>query len=193
MIGISNMFIRRKNMNEIQKIFNPFSSLKSKDNIVLEDVLLESAKNFERWENMIGDFEKLFENTFGEIVKSNVSYSNKWLDKYISEYDNLKVVKEEDKMVVTLSPATDKKDVSITIKGNLLCLEGKIEVNNAKIEDGCEVKEYSCSNFSKTIQVEEEYDLNKIEATMKDKNLIITIPKKNEKEKKGKIKKVEIK
>ena len=180
-------------MNEIQKIFNPFSSLKSKDNIVLEDVLLESAKNFERWENMIGDFEKLFENTFGEIVKSNVSYSNKWLDKYISEYDNLKVVKEEDKMVVTLSPATDKKDVSITIKGNLLCLEGKIEVNNAKIEDGCEVKEYSCSNFSKTIQVEEEYDLNKIEATMKDKNLIITIPKKNKKEKKEKIKKVEIK
>jgi HSP20 family protein len=102
-------------------------------------------------------------------------------------------VREEDKnYILDLAiPGVDKKDLKIEINEDVLTISSEMKNESEENRDGYSRKEFSYSSFSRSFNIPENVNREKIEASYKDGILSVALPK--QKEEKNKItKKIEI-
>lgn len=88
---------------------------------------------------------------------------------------------ETDDVVVLLTdmPGVSEEDVDITLEKNVLTISGY--VGDVEREGyGLAYREYGEGNYERTFALSDEVDRNKIEASMKDGVLKLTLPKAEE-------------
>lgn len=87
------------------------------------------------------------------------------------------IVERKDDIVVTADmPGVDENSVDVTLEKNVLTIYGKVEADiprNHKLY----VSEYGIGDYQRVFNINEEVDRDKIEASMKDGVLKITLPK----------------
>ena len=86
-------------------------------------------------------------------------------------------------------PGMSKKDISIEVTDNILTISGERKTANNGSED--DYSEFSYGKFSRSFNLPEDVEENKIKASMKDGVLALGIPRK--KAVKPDVKKIEIK
>jgi HSP20 family protein len=102
-------------------------------------------------------------------------------------------VREEDKnYILDLAiPGVDKKDLKIEINEDVLTISSEMKNESEENRDGYSRKEFSYSSFSRSFNIPENVNREKIEASYKDGILSVALPK--QKEERNKItKKIEI-
>ncbi len=102
-------------------------------------------------------------------------------------------IKENDKEVKmdVAAPGLSKKDFEISVENNTLTISAHKEIE--KVEEGTNIvkKEFGYENFQRSFTLPEEiFDVENIKAAYKNGVLEITIPKKEEEQKK--VKKIQI-
>ncbi len=128
-----------------------------------------------------------------------LSFFDEFLNNQLAKVDNNQLVvpavniKENDKEVKidVAAPGLSKKDFEISVENNTLTISAHKEVE--KIEEGTNIvkKEFGYENFQRSFTLPEElFDVENIKATYKNGVLEISIPKKEEKQKK--VKKIQI-
>lgn len=121
----------------------------------------------------------LFNDFFEEISKFEKNFN-----------PSLSLKENDDKYVLEMElPGVKKEDIKIEVNKNILTVSGKKEEKNKEENSKFIVRESSFGEFSRSVNLGDNVDLENIEANMKDGELILTIPKKETKE----IKKIEIK
>jgi HSP20 family protein len=85
-------------------------------------------------------------------------------------------------------PGLTKKDIHISVEGNVLSIEGERKYENEEAERHGYRYERSYGKFSRAFTLSDEVDVSDIKASMKDGVLQIAIPKKEE----AKPKKIEV-
>jgi HSP20 family protein len=73
-------------------------------------------------------------------------------------------------------PGIDPKEVSISVQGNLLTIEGERKHEEKKEKEGYFYEELAYGKFSRTISLPAGVDADKVKATYKDGVLEITMP-----------------
>lgn len=88
---------------------------------------------------------------------------------------------ETDDAVILLAdmPGVSEDDVDITLEKNVLTLTGYVEATERE-GYGLRYSEYSEGDYERTFALSDEVDRNRIEATMKDGVLKLTLPKAEE-------------
>ena len=136
-----------------------------KKNLILRDVF-SPVYEFEN------NFEKMVKNFFKDDLFGGLDLSNSLNNSDLEIYED-----KENYYLETDMPGIDKKDISIEInKGHL-----KIEAERKSEEEKKDKKYYrmyrSYGKIVKTIPLPENTDTTKIDATMKDGILKLSIPK----------------
>lgn len=93
------------------------------------------------------------------------------------------VVDSEEKVEILVEmPGADKESVDISLKENILTLEDR--VRNTAGHDGYSLlfSEFPVDNFSRTFTLSHEFEMDNIQARMKEGVLSLTLPKRKEKE-----------
>ncbi len=86
---------------------------------------------------------------------------------------------EDDKrFVLDLAvPGIDRKDLKIDINEDLLTISSETKNESVENRDGYKRKEFSYSSFSRSFQIPENVNRDKIEASYKDGILSVALPK----------------
>ncbi|RKX76056.1 MAG: Hsp20/alpha crystallin family protein [Spirochaetes bacterium] len=91
------------------------------------------------------------------------------------------IVEKPDSIVVTCDlPGVDKKDLDISISGNVLTIKGEKKEEKEEKETQYYRKESWSGSFQRTVSLPNTVDADKVEAVMKDGVLRLTMPKKEE-------------
>jgi len=89
---------------------------------------------------------------------------------------NIRKNKEKTAWIIEASvPFTDKKDIDINIKNNILSISAKAHQDNSTKDNDYFLREIRRSSFYRSWQIDN-MDANKVEATMKDGILTIKVP-----------------
>jgi len=96
--------------------------------------------------------------------------------------------KGDETIVITDMPGVDEKSVDINIEKNVLKITGYIEPEKYK-DYRLTYSEYEVGDFQRAFTLSNEIDIDKIEATVKNGVLKLTLPKSE----KAKPKKIEVK
>lgn len=99
------------------------------------------------------------------------------------------IVEKKDEIVVTADmPGVDEKSVDLTLEKNVLTIYGKVD---AEIHEGHKLilSEYGIGDFQRAFTLSDEVDKEKIQATVNNGILRITLPKAES----GKTKKIPVK
>ncbi len=107
---------------------------------------------------------------------------------------SLEMIEEKDQYFInTEIPGVEKDNISINLNDNILIIKGEKKEKIEKIDENTEIyySEISYGNFRREIQIPNNVDKLKIDATYNDGVLKISLPKLQKKE--PKIKKIDIK
>ena len=100
---------------------------------------------------------------------------------------SMNIAEKEGKYIVSAElPGVKKDDISVSIKGNILTIKGKKEQEKEEKGTDYYIKESSYGSFSRSFDLPEDVEEDKIEATLKDGVLKLVMPHKAKK-KAGKI------
>lgn len=85
---------------------------------------------------------------------------------------------EKDNAIVLLAdmPGTDEKNINISLEKNILTITGEVDVEHRHGYQ-LEYAEYGVGDYSRSFTVSEDIDRDKIEATVKNGVLRLTLPK----------------
>jgi len=88
-------------------------------------------------------------------------------------------IREDDKgfMLDLAVPGIDRKDLKIDINKDVLTISSETKNESEENRDGYKRKEFSYSSFSRSFQIPENVNREKIEANYKDGILSVTLPK----------------
>lgn len=91
---------------------------------------------------------------------------------------NVNIKELSDKYEVTAKvPGFKKEDINISFHENALILEGKVNEENAKKEEGYIMQEYKEGSFKRMINLPGKVDMDKVDAKLSDGVLTLTLPK----------------
>lgn len=90
------------------------------------------------------------------------------------------------------SPGMKKDDFKIDLEGNVLTISAEIEEEKEKKDEKLRRKEYSYSSFSRSFNLPDTVNRNKIEATYKDGVLKLKMQKKEDAKKNGESLKISV-
>ena len=95
-------------------------------------------------------------------------------------------IREDDKrFILDLAvPGIDRKDLKIDINEDVLTISSETKNESEENKDGYKRKEFSYSSFSRSFQIPENVNKEKIEANCKDGILSVALPKLDEEKKK---------
>ena len=89
--------------------------------------------------------------------------------------------RENDYIVSVDIPGVDKKDVKVTVEGNLLTIKGERKYERTEGEEGtCYCSERAFGTFSRSFTLSKKIDSGKITAKHKDGVLSVSLPKAEE-------------
>jgi len=120
-------------------------------------------------------FPSLFDDFFRDWSVSNFSDTNTTLPAVnIKEDDNGFTIE-------VAAPGMNKKDFNINFDNDLLTISSEKKVENEEKKDNYTRKEYSYQSFTRSFRIPENtVDSDKITASYKNGELLISIPKKDE-------------
>ena len=91
---------------------------------------------------------------------------------------------DEKRFILDLAvPGIEKKDLKIEFHEDILTISSEIKIESEESGDGYKRKEFSYSSFSRSFQIPENINKDKIEANYKDGILSVALPKAEEKNK----------
>ena len=91
---------------------------------------------------------------------------------------------DEKRFILDLAvPGIEKKDLKIEFHEDILTISSEIKNESEESSDGYKRKEFSYSSFSRSFQIPENINKDKIEANYKDGILSVALPKAEEKNK----------
>lgn len=123
---------------------------------------------------------RFFDRFFDGFGLPEMADEKQWLPTVdISETDSHVIVRAE-------VPGMDKNDISITMSGGLLTIQGEKKQEKEEEKENYRVVERRYGSFSRRLRVPNGVDADKIEASYKDGVLKVAIPK-SESEKSRKI------
>lgn len=119
----------------------------------------------------------LFDEFFGKDVWNDFFEKSGW-----NATPSVNVFDKKDRYEIELAaPGLDKKDFHIDVKNNLLTVSSEKKEEKEEKEGGKVVFcEFNYSKFSRSFQLPEGVDVNKINATHKNGVLTIELPKREE-------------
>ena len=107
---------------------------------------------------------------FDSIIYKTLEKSKNWIPE-VSVFENEKMY------TVTMDiPGVEKKNVNIEVEGSCLIISGKREKENKKDMSPC-YSQIKYGSFSRTFNLPEEINVEKIAAKYKDGTLVLTLPK----------------
>lgn len=111
-----------------------------------------------------------------EVEQSNGSERTRATRVYNPRVDI--VSQGNDIMIWAEMPGVSEQDVDITVENNILTINGFIS-DSLDVPDGYRLayQEYGVGDFQRTFTLSDEIDRNKIEATLRDGVLKVTLPK----------------
>ena len=113
----------------------------------------------------------LFERFFGPREREHFFWGAEgWIPAIESKIENGNVIVKAD------LPGIDPKEVSISVLGNQLTIEGERKHEEKKEEKNYFYQEVSYGKFSRTISLPEGVDADKVKANYKNGVLEITLP-----------------
>ncbi len=126
------------------------------------------ARELETFERRISD---LFERFFGPWERERFFWStDSWAPAIESKVENGNLLVKAD------LPGIDPKEVSISVLGNQLTIEGERKREEKKEEKDYFYQEVSYGKFSRTIPLPDGVDADKVKANYKNGVLEITLP-----------------
>ncbi len=75
------------------------------------------------------------------------------------------------------TPGMERKNIDLSVSGNILTVKGERKIEEKKKEKGCFYSERRYGSFQRSIQLPAEIEAEKIAANYKDGVLEVTIPK----------------
>jgi len=91
---------------------------------------------------------------------------------------------DEKRFILDLAvPGIEKKDLKIEFHEDILTISSEIKNESEESSDGYKRKEFSYSSFSRSFQIPENINKDRIEANYKDGILSVALPKAEEKNK----------
>ena len=133
------------------------------------------------------DFDSIVDE-MNSIFSSPIS---KYFDRSMGEFANtwappIDVIDKDDHLEVKADlPGLDKKDIDVSLHGDVLLIKGSKEVTKDEDKDGYVFSERSFGSFSRSVSLPSSVDASKIDASYKDGVLHLNIPKKEEEKSKG--------
>ena len=128
--------------------------------------------NIVRWNNLNSALPAMnrLDNLFDSMIYKTLEKSQNWAPE-VSMFENDKLY------TVTLDiPGVEKKDVNIEVEGSTLIVSGKREELEGK-DMSLYHSQIRYGNFSRTFNLPEEINLEKISAKYKNGTLNLTLPK----------------
>ena len=128
--------------------------------------------NIVRWNNlntglpMMNQLDDLFDSMIYKTLERNQNWTPE-----VSVFENDKLY-----TVMLDIPGVEKKDVNIEVEGSSLIVSGKREESNEK-DMSIYYSQTRYGNFSRTFNLPEEINVEKIGAKYKNGTLILTLPK----------------
>lgn len=119
----------------------------------------------------------VFDDFFGRNVWNDFFEKSGW-----NSSPSVNVYEGKDKYDIEVAaPGLEKKDFHIDLKDNVLTVSSESKLENEE-KDGNKVvfSEFNYSTFSRSFQLPEGIDVNKIKASHKNGVLTITLPKREE-------------
>lgn len=93
-------------------------------------------------------------------------------------YPAIEITDKKDKLVVKAEiPGVDKKDIKVSLEGDILTIKGEVKKEEETKEKGYYYSERSYGTFQRSISLPYSVDKKKIDATYKDGVLTIELPK----------------
>ena len=87
---------------------------------------------------------------------------------------------DNDYVVEVAAPGLEKKDFRINLENDCLTISSEKENKSEERNDNYSRKEFSCNSFSRSFNLPDTVDIDKISASHKNGILYISIPKKEE-------------
>ena len=128
--------------------------------------------NIVRWNNLNSALPTMnrLDDLFDSMIYKTLDRSQNWTPE-VSVFENDKLY------TVTLDiPGVEKKDVNIEVEGSSLIVSGKREKANEK-DMSLYYSQTRYGNFSRTFNLPEEINVEKINAKYKNGTLVLTLPK----------------
>ena len=128
--------------------------------------------NIVRWNNFNSTLPVMnqLDDLFDSMIYKTLERSENWTPE-VSVFENDKLY------TVTLDiPGVEKKDVNIEVEGSSLIVSGKREKANEK-DMSLYYSQTRYGNFSRTFNLPEEINVEKINAKYKNGTLVLTLPK----------------
>lgn len=144
-------------------------------------------------DNWLTAFDKIFDDAFRQV--SPDVYKSFGIEPFSkSAYPKVNVLAHDDRVEIEAEIAGyTKEDISVEVEDNVLSIVGKTNQSNEAEEGSVYIlRELKRSSFSRSFNLSEELEADKIEAKFRDGLLNITIPRKVVSEK-AVVKKVTIK
>lgn len=82
-------------------------------------------------------------------------------------------------VLVADMPGVDEKGVDITLEKNVLTLAGRVEAETAQPKGRLAYEEYEVGDYQRAFTLSDEIDRDRIEASLKNGVLHVTLPKAN--------------
>ena len=128
--------------------------------------------NVVRWNSLNSTLPMMsrLDDLFDSMIYKTLEQSQNWMPE-------VSVFEDDKSYAVTLDiPGVEKKNVNIEVEGSCLTVSGKREENNEK-DMSVYYSQTHYGNFSRTFNLPEEINVEKIGAKYKNGTLVLTLPK----------------
>lgn len=106
---------------------------------------------------------------------------DKWFNSILPEYRSTPAmdVTEDEKayQIKTDVPGFNKEDIKLSLENNILTIEGEQKAEEKEEKKNYIRRERRYSSFKKSVQIYDDIDIDKINASMKNGILELTLPK----------------
>lgn len=120
------------------------------------------------------EMDRLFEDFFGRSAKRETLAERVWAPA-------VDVIDKKDKIVVKAElPGVEKKDVKVTVEGDVLTIRGERKAEEKVKDEDYYACELCYGSFSRSVYLPVKVDPAKIKAEFKDGILSVTVPKAKE-------------
>ncbi|MCK5510959.1 Hsp20/alpha crystallin family protein [Candidatus Parcubacteria bacterium] len=153
----------------MRKIFKKFSGLRNiKNNNPVEEI-----------ENDEQEFEEEYEEVDGDYEKETIKQEKEWLaEDYEEGQLSIDVYQTPAEIIVKSTIAGVKpEDIDISINNDMLTIRGKREMQETINNNHYLYRECYWGSFSRSVILPVEVEANKIEATLENGILTVTLPK----------------
>ena len=153
----------------MRKIFKKFSGLRNiKNNNPVEEI-----------ENDEQEFEEEYEEVDGDYEKETIKQEKEWLaEDYEEGQLSIDVYQTPAEIIVKSTIAGVKpEDIDISINNDMLTIRGKREMQETINNNHYLYRECYWGSFSRSVILPVEVEANKIEATLDNGILTVTLPK----------------